>query len=62
MFISYIHTMFVLMACLQVIYCAISLSLIQNVTLTVCKDYVLEKSVKNEITICRVKTSWKKWG
>ena len=54
--------MFVLMACLQGIYCAISQSVIQNVTLTVCRDYVLEKSVKSEITICRVKTSWEKWG
>jgi hypothetical protein len=44
MFISYVHLIFVLMACLQEIYCAISLGLIQNVTLKVCRDYVLEKS------------------
>jgi len=61
MLFSYIQTIFVLMACLQEI-CAISLSLIQNVTLAVCRVYVLEKSVKSEITICRVKTSWEKWG
>jgi hypothetical protein len=62
MLISYIKTMFVLTACLQGIYCAISLSLIQNVTLTIFRVYVLEKSVKSEITMCRVKISWEKWA
>jgi hypothetical protein len=31
-----------------------ALGVIQNVTLAVCRDYVLEKYVKSEITVCIV--------